>query len=115
VVVVAGLTSIDPPAELTLPTPWSIEAEVALVMVQLRVELCPELTAPGLAVKLVIVGGGVERIILPVTPRIRVPSGIVRDPVIIVLDEHDVKLVSHPPSRVMIWFTSRTTSSSYVS
>ena len=101
-VVAAGLTLIDPLAAFTLPTPWSIEAEVALVMVQLRVELCPESIVPGLAEKLLIFGGGVERMILPVTPRIIVPSGIVRDPVIIVWDEHDVKLVSHPPSRTIV-------------
>jgi hypothetical protein len=79
-----------------------MEADVAFVMLQLRVELCPGLTVPGLAAKLLIFGGGVETMILPVFPMIIVPSVIVMDPLIVVYDEHDVKLVSHPPSRATI-------------
>ena len=47
---------MEPPAGLTLPTPWLIEAEVALVRFQLKLELFPVVIVPGLAEKLLILG-----------------------------------------------------------
>jgi len=47
-VVVVGETALDP-VKATLPMPWSIVTVVALVTVQLRVDVCPPEMLAGLA------------------------------------------------------------------
>ena len=47
---VVGETMKVPVGPMTVPTPWSMLSEVALVLVQLRTAFCPAATLVGVAV-----------------------------------------------------------------
>jgi len=54
-VVCTGWTEMEPLVD-TAPIPWSMEAEVALLVVQLRVEFCPASMVVGVALKATVGG-----------------------------------------------------------
>jgi len=68
VVVAAGVTAIDPLVGMA-PIPLSIVTDVALVVLQLRVAVCPAVIAVGFAVKLTV---GSEVLLLTVTVAVAV-------------------------------------------
>ena len=58
--VAAGLTVVEPVAEVEVKVPGAMATEVAPVVDQARVVLAPLAMVPGLAVKEVIAGEGVR-------------------------------------------------------
>ena len=76
-VVVVGLTLVEPVAELEVKVPGVIETVVAPEVDQLRVLLEPELMLEGVAVKELIVGLLAETVTVTVTVDVLEPEELV--------------------------------------